>query len=354
MQSFEFEPANEGSTDADVNIYLPDDSSHEEIEETEENPIIGTRFKIILFWLLWLIYGTCFYYHYDNFTLGQSFYMCISVGYSIGWSFPVERDDWSYLFSTFYILMGSSAVAAALGYFVNTIVEDNSNWYNKHITEVKYEEDMKSTSMFVRVNAFVSANWTKFRSIIIWILWVFWAIIWSMFYGPKWSFIPALYWAISSLSTGGLLAIPRESPDSSYWVTGVFAAFGVPIMGFAMAQVASLFMKQETHEEIIKKIHTPITEEEIEMLGRFGLDKGNGVIALNEFMILQVIRCANVKPHLLLEIVAYFHSIDDSKNGQITRDTLTAKMGAQHNINRNSKMVTKKKRSNIRKKLMCC
>ena len=76
-----------------------------ELENTESTFAISTELKLFAIWQLWLICGTCFYYHYDKFTLAQSFYMSVSVGYSIGWGYPLDPNDWSCLFSTFYILV---------------------------------------------------------------------------------------------------------------------------------------------------------------------------------------------------------------------------------------------------------
>jgi hypothetical protein len=48
-----------------------------------------------------------------------------------------------------------------------------------------------------------------------------------------------LYFAVASYSTGGLWAIPADSPGWRWVITGVFTATGVPIMAMAMAHIAS-------------------------------------------------------------------------------------------------------------------
>ncbi len=57
-----------------------------------------------------------------------------------------------------------------------------------------------------------------------------------------WVFVEGLYNAISSLSTGGLWAIPKESPDIDYFAIGLFSATGIPLMAVAMSAMARLFI----------------------------------------------------------------------------------------------------------------
>jgi len=54
-------------------------------------------------------------------------------------------------------------------------------------------------------------------------------------------FIEALYFAVSSCSTGGHWSIPAED-NWVYGVVGLFAAIGVPLMGIAMASLASFLV----------------------------------------------------------------------------------------------------------------
>ena len=50
----------------------------------------------------------------------------------------------------------------------------------------------------------------------------------------------SLYFAVSSLSTGGHWSL-SPTKDWIYAMTGAFAAIGVPLMGIAMASLAGLF-----------------------------------------------------------------------------------------------------------------
>lgn len=46
-----------------------------------------------------------------------------------GWGYPAENTDDVIWFSIFYVLMGASAVAAALGYFAQAMILKDKNWF---------------------------------------------------------------------------------------------------------------------------------------------------------------------------------------------------------------------------------
>jgi hypothetical protein len=55
--------------------------------------------------------------------------------YAIGWGYPVEKNDQEIWFSIFYVLMGASAVAAALGYFAQAMILKDKNWFEVFIAD---------------------------------------------------------------------------------------------------------------------------------------------------------------------------------------------------------------------------
>lgn len=79
--------------------------------------------------MVWLFIGTLFYSYSMNLGWSKGFYMAVNVGYSIGWGYPSEFSDESRVFSTFYVLVGASAVAASLGYFAQAMIDSSKRWY---------------------------------------------------------------------------------------------------------------------------------------------------------------------------------------------------------------------------------
>ncbi len=147
-----------------------------------------------------------------------------------------------------------------------------------------------------------------------------------------WTFIEALYFAISSMSTGGLWAIPPNAPDWQYGIVGLFAATGCPLMALAMATAASFFIPTEDPEETTRKILAPVTEEEIKMMGDFGLENGDGEVDQAEYIILCMVRIGAVTPPLVEEIITRFKLLDHSGDGTLSYAELMSEHDADGNI----------------------
>ena len=107
-----------------------------------------------------------------------------------------------------------------------------------------------------------------------------------------WPVSQAQYFAVSSCSTGGHWSIPVDSPDWFFGITGLVVAFGVPIMGVAMATIGQFIAKSKKKEleDIKDTINAPVTPQEIKMMQQFGLEDGDGEVDEAEFIILCMCR----------------------------------------------------------------
>jgi hypothetical protein len=237
----------------------------------------NASFAFLSLWLIWLTVGSAFYAYDLNLGWAKGFYMAVNIGYSIGWGDISESGEPSSLwFSTVYVLCGASFIAAALGFFAQSIVEDRNNWYENEIRQAKYERKMEEA---IRVGNYLriaklwrNHNKEKVRSIVLWMLFIIIATGSVLDQHREWGFIEGLYFAVSSLSTGGHYSIPGNAEDWEYALIGVFAAVGVPVMGVAMATLASFFIDVDSIEDLMMKVKELVTEKEIDMLVDFGKD----------------------------------------------------------------------------------
>ena len=274
-------------------------------------------FFLFTLWAMWMAMGTMFYSLNNGYDVGQAFYMSVNVGYSIGWGYPADPSHNSKIFSVIYVLIGSSAISAALGMFANHIVADRDSWYEDAIQLAEFKKTLATGSTFHKIYAWIEYNWLQLKPLLYFLGFVLGATIWSMYY-IKWPFIDGLYFAISSMSTGGLWAIPADAPDWQYGFVGAFAAIGCPLMALAMATAASFFIETEDPEETTKKILSPVTMEEIEMMHKFGLENGDGEVDKAEYIILCMVRIGAVTPPLVEEIITRFKSLDHSNDGALS------------------------------------
>lgn len=158
--------------------------------------------------------GTSFYTYKLDVHWSKGFYMAVNVGYSIGWGYPREDAIDIRMFSIVYVLVGIAGVATALGLFAQSIIASSKHWYSKATAQAKFAKATRLT----RMRLWVKLHHKQFQIIGLWLAWVVLMIIFALWNIERWDFPTALYFAVSSLSTGGLWAIPSDSPD---WYFGV-------------------------------------------------------------------------------------------------------------------------------------
>ena len=215
--------------------------------------VIPSSIFWLIVWLLWLVLGTGFYAYYPNSvlisdgtvpkTLGlmKGFYMAVNIGYSIGWGDMIEDDTYARIFSTIYVIIGASFVAVALGFFADQVVADNDDWFlnAQQLAEYEYNTS-KEQPLSTRLIEFIRFHSSKFKMLLLWLLFIGGMVAYSLIEFSDWSIDESLYFAVSSLSTGGHWSL-SPTKDWIYAMTGAFAAIGVPLMGIAMASLAGLF-----------------------------------------------------------------------------------------------------------------
>ena len=158
--------------------------------------------------------------------------MAVNVGYSIGWGYPAEDSIDTRMFSVVFVLVGSAGVAAALGMFARSMIASSKNWYAMITMRDKY---IKATGS-KRFLLWCKLNDKSLKMIGLWVIWIALLILFALFNVDGWNFTSALYFAVSSLSTGGLWAVPIDSPE---WYFGVGECF---ILIYLVVCVRSLLL----------------------------------------------------------------------------------------------------------------
>lgn len=233
----------------------------------------SNTFIFAILWFMWLLGGTIFYKYDLDMPWGKGFYMAVNIGYSIGWGDIIENSHSSKLFSIVYVIIGASFVGAGLAFFAATIVKDKDSWYVNELQRIEHDDnaDDNEGNIFRIFLGFVKYNLEKFRIVGIFVCFILFGTIATFLTISDFNFIDALYFSVSSLSTGGHESLPANRSEFIYTVTGLFCAVGVPVMGAAMAAIASFFVNTggDIHEAI-EQIRAPIGVEEVELLTEFG------------------------------------------------------------------------------------
>ena len=83
--------------------------------------------RVLLICGLWLLTGILFYTYTQGWTVYNAFFYCINAGLSIGFGNIAEIDlDQYHAFTIVYVLLGSSIVSGAVGYFLTFIIFNSS------------------------------------------------------------------------------------------------------------------------------------------------------------------------------------------------------------------------------------
>jgi hypothetical protein len=217
-------------------------------------------------------------------------------------------------YSILHCLVGSSAVAAALAIFGTSMIQSEKAWYLEETSDDQYEIDMKSGNKVVMLIAWSKHHKAQLSPILAWVVWQSIGIITAYHSFDQWTITEAIYFGVSSLSTGGLWAIPKGSSDTAYVLVGIFAAVGVPLSGMAMGNLASFFISD--HPPNPKDIiDSPISETDLKMLIQFGLANNDLCVDRAEFVILSMVRLQVVDPDVVTMILDRFKQLDTSGDG---------------------------------------
>jgi hypothetical protein len=144
----------------------------------------------------------------------------------------VYRDPIAEGFTIFYILFGSSLVAAALAMFVETMQKDRDQWYTNELQERMYQVRVLqyNTNPFMQFYYFIEYHQLKFRPIFLWLAMILISSLVSWQLQKDWHFITALYFSVAALSTCGAVALNENSAHWEYFAVGLYCAIGVPVM----------------------------------------------------------------------------------------------------------------------------
>lgn len=276
--------------------------------------------KALLLWVVWMTVGTLFYAVRNKMGFAKGFYMAVNVGYSIGSNYPREIDNVSLWFSVFNILVGVVAIGFALNAFAQDVINFDKRWFN----DAEYSRLLgdKSISKKQKLSLWIQMNKSKLYVIAIFIIYGSFMVCWASFEFEDWKFPQALYFATSSLSTGGMYPMPKVTSQYNYVIVGLFISFGVPLMCLAMGNIAALLLKFGDPEEDKKIIRGVITREEVEMMKEFGIDDGDGVIDRADFILLCAVRLGAATPELIEEINKRFATLDAGRRGALTREEI--------------------------------
>ena len=172
-----------------------------------------------------------------------------------------------------------------------------------------------------RALAFFTYYIWKYRAFFLFGLWLCFGVMWSVG-NIKWSIVQGFYFSITSMSTGGIWSIPDDSPDSFFFVVGVYTCTGAPIMLLSFGSLAHSIADLGQEKTLRNKIQAPITQDEILIMYELGVEDGDGFIDRCEYIILMIIRLKAMKIDLIDAIADRFCDLDVDGDGLVSYEEI--------------------------------
>lgn len=318
-------------------------------DEEKKEPTLYERFisNVYLFCLsvyaVWILLGILWYMYYDKWTSATAFYYAMDAGLSIGFCNPAEKDDWSKLFTIAYVLIGSTVISGCLGVFASVVVFAQVSVARDYSLENMTMKDpvedkitLKSFANYAWYCFKLGIGWYSNRSrVILTIIFTIWMSLGTA-YGmvfEDWSFITALYWAITTCSTGGLQSAPCINEDNNGGTTcdmgtlrgslmGVFMMIGVPIYACTMAQFARSAVARVVESREAKLLSRPIEDAEFIFAANVLSPAGSETLVLGEYILLELMRLGQTNQNQIEKIKKNFYRLDKHKVGELFIDDL--------------------------------
>jgi hypothetical protein len=188
----------------------------------------------------------------------------------------------------------------------------------------------------------ILVNTNSFKALCALLVWIAVGVAWGMLSSQRMSFLTALYFSVSSISTAGnepILSLGSDTPigaqvkllevDQRVWAfAGIFVLLGFPLYAWALSALASGYVEAVTAVDRNTVLNQQISEEEFHLMDNLGYlnaeGGGDGQIDMFEFVECQLLRLNMVSVSQLFEIKKRFIELDLDGGGSIDRDELMA------------------------------
>jgi len=299
-------------------------SVHKRLMFAAYKTLIDPYVQSFMAWFLWLMCGTVFYTLNNDLPIVKGLYLSVSVGYGIFW-WPMDTDPYTKAYTTAHLLFGSAAIACAMAAFARSLVNAKSNWYVDAMRKRDLEAAADTEGYWDDIVAAVKFYGPKLKAHILFLVWVCLGVAFGCGC-VKWPLVSALYFAVSSMATGGMWPIPDDSPHWYFAFVAVYVCSGVPIMAIAFGVTAHSVATIGGSQLLEDKVNARITDEELAMMKKFGIEDGDGYIDATEFAILILVRIEALPPDLISVINGRFEDLDIDRKGYLSYQELKMPM----------------------------
>ena len=96
------------------------------------------------------------------------------------------------------------------------MLSKQKSWFTDALNKESFIAAKQQKSLWMRSYMWFSYRFQRVFPIVLWLIWLSVGAVVSYIYVEDWYSYESVYFAVSSLSTGGLWAIPENSTDIAY------------------------------------------------------------------------------------------------------------------------------------------
>jgi len=134
------------------------------------------------------------------------------------------------------------------------------------------------------------------------------------------NFITGLYFAVSTLSTAGMVSVKTVESQAHVVFTALFALLGVPLYCTFLGMFANILVDRYNNKQVEKTLRSKLTTSEKEFLEHLSCQDHKQEVDLAEFVEFQILRLGLADRSLLKDIRKQFEDMDTDKSGTISKD----------------------------------
>jgi len=242
---------------------------------------------LIYVWVAWMFLGALFYNQMIGWSFTTSFYYSVQAGMSVGYGALYETDDRTRIYSVFHVLLGSSFVVYALSNIMGTFLEEHNTWHislKKNLSAKLQKEELSiedaPAAKTIEHSACYRFILRKIKGLkkpkiqkrlatgTLFLIWIMLGIMYGIV-REKFSFIQALWFSITSLSTGGFQppTVHEDSEDAVLFLLTIWLTLGIPLFGMVLFALAAALVERNTEHRTRELIRKTATEAEFHAAG---------------------------------------------------------------------------------------
>ena len=262
----------------------------------------------------WIASATVFYRVHNAWPLSRAFYHAVQAGLSIGFGLFDETDAVSRVFTCVHVLFGTAIAASAL-VFIGEAAAD------------KVALNIGSALHLRNRNARLDRQ-RRLGSVVLLGTVVLIGVAFSVLHEKR-SLIDGIYFSLTALSTGGLLA-PIDTPFS-LWFVGAWCLFGVPVFGYALGNVAEEFLVVRIESAVRPMVQMKWSDRDFNRAD----STPDGRLEFGEYLEYSLLSLGIIEPEFVARMKEEFNSLDADGSGDLSRAELVQRrhrrvLGAAH------------------------